>query len=486
MFSILHISDLHRSSEEPVDNNSLLAALLADRDRYAGETPRIPPPSAIVVSGDLIQGARIDAPNWQQSIKDQYAVADDFLTALCARFLDGDRSRMVLVPGNHDVCWNTSRRAMEQVPDTEYPNNLYGALMKSDSVYRWSWSEQSLFRIADMAAYEQRMGYYWDFVESFYMDITLPVPIDRARGFQFFECCDRRIVVSTFDSIAGNDCFGYSGTIPRGAVGRCAMALRDFGHSYDLKIAVWHHSIQGPPTRSDYMDVSQVHEMIGHGFQLGLHGHQHIAGTQTQFVHLDPSRSMAVVSAGSLCAGAGEMPRGVNRQYNIIVIENGFIHARIHVREMAEGEQFTRKRNGAFLQGFVEVSWQPSIDIMGRQRDPQEDNARRATIDAEEALRDGRPDDAVQALSGVDVSSSSYARKLMIDALVLQRDWPRLTVVLQNPSTVEEIITLVSALVEINKFDDAQTRLDAATEVDAATRSALQDKLEAKQMMRQL
>ena len=264
------------------------------------------------------------------------------------------------------------------------------------------------------------------------------------------------------------------------------MALRDFGHSYDLKIAVWHHSIQGPPTRSDYMDVSQVHEMIGHGFQLGLHGHQHIAGTQTQFVHLDQSRSMAVVSAGSLCAGAGEMPRGVNRQYNIIVIENGFIHARIHVREMAEGEQFTRKRNGAFLQGFVEVSWQPSIDIMGRQRDPQEDNARRATIDAEEALRDGRPDDAVQALSGVDVSSSSYARKLMIDALVLQRDWPRLTVVLQNPSTVEEIITLVSALVEINKFDDAQTRLDAATEVDAAMRSALQDKLEAKQMMRQL
>ena len=84
MFSILHISDLHRSSEEPVDNDSLLAALLADRDRYAGETPRIPPPSAIVVSGDLIQGARIDAPNWQQSIKDQYAVADNFLTALCA------------------------------------------------------------------------------------------------------------------------------------------------------------------------------------------------------------------------------------------------------------------------------------------------------------------------------------------------------------------------------------------------------------------
>ena len=60
---------------------------------------------------------------------------------------------------------------------------------------RWSWSEQALFRIADTSVYEQRMGYYWDFVESFYKDVNLPLPLDRARGFQFFEFCDRRIGV---------------------------------------------------------------------------------------------------------------------------------------------------------------------------------------------------------------------------------------------------------------------------------------------------
>lgn len=287
MFSILHISDLHRSREEPVDNNSLLAALLADRDRYAGETPRVPPPEAIIVSGDLIQGAQIGVQNWQQSMKDQYAVADGFLTALCKRFLDGDKSRMVVVPGNHDVCWNTSHVAMERVPAAEYPKDLYGALIEPDSSYRWSWAEQTLYRIADMTAYGQRMGYYWDFVEAFYKDVNLPVPIDRARGFQLFELCNRRILAAAFDSITGNDCFGYSGAIPRGAVGQCAMDLRDAGRSYELKIAVWHHSIQGPPIRSDYMDASQIQEMIGHGFQLGLHGHQHIAATLTQLVHLD-------------------------------------------------------------------------------------------------------------------------------------------------------------------------------------------------------
>ena len=486
MYSILHVSDLHRSKEEPVDNDSLLAALLADCDRYAGETPRIPPPHAIIVSGDIVQGACIDAQNWQQSMTDQYNAADSFLTVLCDRFLDGDRSRMVLVPGNHDICWNTSYLAMERVPDTEYPSNLYEVLVEPESAYRWSWSEQSLFRIVDMTVYKRRTGYYWDFVESFYNGVSLPVSIDRERGFQLFEFCDRRIVVSAFDSITGNDCFNFSGALPRGSVGQCAIALRDSEHSYDLKIAVWHHSIQGPPNRSDYMDASQVQEMIGHGFQLGLHGHQHIAGTQTQFVHLDQSRSMAIVGAGSLCAGTRELPRGVNRQYNLIVIDEDFMSARIHVREMAEGEQFTRKRNGAFSEGFVRVNWQPTTDIMGRPIDAQVENERCAIIKAEEALNDARPYDVVEVLKDVDISSAPHARKLMIEALRIQKNWPKLIAILQNQdNNIEEIVILVSAFVESNSLEDAQTILDAA-EVDRATRGALQNEIEIKRMKRGL
>ena len=287
MFTILHISDLHRSREEPLDNSSLLASLLGDCDRYMGETPRIPPPEAIVVSGDLIQGAQIGAANWPQCIRDQYTVAGEFLTALCERFLEGDKSRMVLVPGNHDVCWNTAYRAMEPVPDAEYPDKLYEALIEPGSIYRWSWKERVLYRISDAAVYQKRLDYYWDFIESFYEDVDLRVQIDRARCFQLFEFCNRRIVIAAFNSIAGNDCFGYSGAIAADAIGQCAIALRDCGHFYDLKIAVWHHSIQGPPVRSDYLNASQVQEMIGHGFQLGLHGHQHVSATLTQSVHLD-------------------------------------------------------------------------------------------------------------------------------------------------------------------------------------------------------
>lgn len=356
MFSILHISDLHRSQDEPMDNKSIVAALVADRDRYVRETPQVPSPQAIVISGDLIAGAPLESDNCKQSIQAQYEVTGSFMDELCDLFLEGDKRRIVLTPGNHDVCWNTSLQAMEEVPKSEYPNDVYTSLIQPGSNYRWSWSSRKLFRISDETKYNQRMDLYWEFVESFYEGVNLSFPIDRSRGFQLFELCDRRILVASFDSIDGNDCFNYAGSVSPGSVGKCAIELRKVPHDYELQVAVWHHSIQGPPLHSDYMDASQVQEMIGHGFQLGLHGHHHLASTSTQYVHLDESRSMAVVGAGSLCAGANQLPRGENRQYNLIVIEDDFVSARIHAREMGEGDQFTQKRNGAFLKGFVDVT----------------------------------------------------------------------------------------------------------------------------------
>ena len=247
MFTILHISDLHRSREEPLNNSSLLASLLDDRDRYVYEMPKILAPEAIVVSGDLIQGAPLGATDWPQCLINQYAVAGEFLNDLCDRFLGGDKSRIVLIPGNHDVCWNTAYKAMETVPDENYPRKLYEELIEPESIYRWSWKERTLFRISHMAVYQQRLDYYWDFVESFYKDANLRVQIDRARHFQLFEFCNRRIVVAAFASIARNDCFNYSGDIAADAIGQCAISLRDCNHSYGASCKTPRDL--GPPVR---------------------------------------------------------------------------------------------------------------------------------------------------------------------------------------------------------------------------------------------
>jgi hypothetical protein len=484
LFTLLHISDLHRSHDEPIDNDSLIAALLADSDRYLGETPIVPPPGAIVVSGDLVQGAAIGASGWQSLVRDQYRVAGEFLNHLSKRFLGGDRSKLIVVPGNHDVSWNTALAAMERVPEHGWPKDLRRALMEPDSTYRWSWNERALYRVRDMELYAARMQFYWDFIESFYSGVTLPLPVDRHRGFQLFELHDRRVVVAAFDSIERNDCFSYAGAIPRGAAARCCLHLRDNPHSYNLRVAVWHHSTQGPPLRDDYMEVGQVREMVGLGFQLGLHGHQHVAETTTQLIYLNEGQSMGIVSAGSLCAGARELPRGVNRQYNLVVLDDELRRARVHVREVVDGEQFSGKRNGAFIEGFSEVSWQTATDIAGRPIDVAEENNRRAVMRAEEALHAGRPQDAVALLQGIKTTFGSHARKVAIQAFQRAVKWNGLIDVIGIPESVEEAVLLVSAFVHCDLLDQAASALEAIDGLDDSTRRALSERITLKRMMR--
>jgi len=484
MFSILHISDLHRSRKEPIANADLIASLVADRDRYLGENPSIPTPEAIVVSGDLIYGASINAPAWRDSIHDQYAVAEEFLVELCGRFLQGDRRRLILTPGNHDVCWNTAYRAMKTVAPQDYPRRLDTVLSEPDSVYRWRWSDRTLFKIEDPTQYRQRLDAYWSFASNFYAGTELPLPLDRNRGFQLFELFDRRVLVASFDSTSNNDCFRSTGALQPGAVGSCATTLRESTHAYELKVGLWHHSIQGPPLRSDYMDASCVQQMAAHGFQLGLHGHQHVAGTVTQFVHLDEPRTMAVVSAGSLCAGSGELPRGVNRQYNVVVIDDGFQGARIHVREMGDGQQFTRRRTGEFrVDGSIRVDWQRPMDSAGRYSSAARQNEDRSIECAEYALKSGNPMDAITALRGIDTTTESYGRNLLVQALFDAEDAEAVRALLRKPLNAREAAMLISALVELHDYDAAQDTLDGTAFLDRGTRVTLQERIDTRRMM---
>jgi len=468
-----------------MDNKSLVAALVADRDRYVVETPRVPPPTAIVISGDLIEGAAIDAENWEETIREQYKVTRAFLNELCTLFLDGDKRRMIVTPGNHDVCWNTSRQAMEIVPKSKYPSDIFASLTQPGSNYRWSWRELTLYRIVNETMYQQRMDLYWDFVESFYQDVDLQFPLERKRGFQLFDLFERRVLIAAFDSIYGNDCYNFAGSVAPGSVGSCAIKLREMAHDYELQIALWHHSIQGPPLHSDYMNSSQIQEMIAHGFQLGLHGHQHFAGTLTQYIHLDESRTMAVVGAGSLCAGVNQLPRGQDRQYNLLVIEDDLIRARVHVREMGDGGQFTRKRSGAFLNGFVEVSWFPQINVMGEKLDTKESNDRRTIDAAEDALRSGKPKEAIELLKATDINSYPHAKRLLLNSLLSEQRWHTIIEVIGTPADIDEAVTLVTALTREGRFDEAQGRLDAEVEIDPGTRQELQERLSTEQLMRQ-
>ncbi len=488
MPTILHISDLHRSSDEPITNATLIAGLLADRDRFVTETPQVPLPDAIVVSGDIIQGTRLGAANWANEITKQYEVAYEFLSTLVDRMVGGDRGRLILVPGNHDVCWNTARSAMRPLAREHEPKNMPTALMEPGGRHRWSWDDRQVYEISDIGLYRTRLDAYWHFAERFYSGVHLAYPFTRGRGFNIFEIGAGQVVVAAFESVHGNDCFSFQGSISESAISQCGLTIRDACKPYLMRLATWHHSIQGPPERTDYMDVQLVHEMIGNGFRLGLHGHQHLAQAGAHYIHLPERQAMAVVSAGSLCAGARELPRGVDRQYNVIAIADDFLSARVHVREMGPGNHFGRSRRGPFfLTGSVDLKWERPADAVGRPVDPLANHTRDELLQAENRFKDGDFAAAEQHLRGLAIPPDSYARALFIQVSRAAKRWDLIISHLKELSNADDLVVVVEALLETRQEDTAATLLSEHAErlgLASHVREDLEGKIEVRQMLR--
>ena len=339
---------------------------MSDMRRYEREEPPIRAPDAIVVSGDIIQGVPLGTAGAAAELAEQYSIASAFLMVLAERFVGGDRSRVVLVPGNHDIDWVMSRDAMSLVPPDQIPEDLPSELHRLETAYRWNWKTRELFQISDPALYEQRMAAYWQFFDEFYQGVHGLLKVTRAQPAHLYSLCDARIGVAAFNSCQGNDCFAFHGSIPRDAVAQAHLDLLDKG-GFELLIAVWHHNVDGPPYRTDYMDIDIVRGMIGRGFRLGLYGHHHRGEAVPLQIHLAGRETMAVISAGSLCAGARELPTGSYRGYNIIEISDNMRQARVHMREMSVANLFCPSRRAAFGGlSWVDLQWEPPCSTLAR------------------------------------------------------------------------------------------------------------------------
>ena len=118
--SIMHISDSHRGKDTLITNSSLLTSLINDKERYTTfEEPLIRAPDIIIVCGDIIRGSEHES-NSKQKIQYQYDEAIGFLTDLANEFIDGNKHRVVLVPGNHDVDWKYSRESMVKIDNSTF------------------------------------------------------------------------------------------------------------------------------------------------------------------------------------------------------------------------------------------------------------------------------------------------------------------------------------------------------------------------------
>lgn len=461
MFSLMHITDLHRAKSDPISNAELVSALVSDRDRYLHEDPPISQPQAIVVSGDVIQGVGLGTVDSSVELRTQYETAYDFLAEITDRFLAGDRTKLVIIPGNHDIDWNRAYSAMEKVHEEDIPHDFPNVLHEPNSRYRWDWKKRQIFIIKNNETYLQRFEEFWKFFEKFYGSFDGMLRVNTWSDANLYSLDEGRIGLAAFNSCSGNDCFAFHGEIPREVVARSHLDLQALG-PWRLRIAVWHHDIEGPPNRYDYMDPEIVRGMIGRGFRLGLYGHQHRPQITPQHAYLPDLETMAITSAGSLCAGARELPTGARRGYSIIEVGDNYDCARVHVREMAFANLFSRANLAAFGgRSYVDLKWTTPADSVGRPEDPV-GRLRAAVLQQAEAalLQQKNPAEALRLLATIDGCSDEFGRRLALSATQALNDPDRIIEFVREPRSIEEVVFVIDAHLAKSQYDAATSFLN--------------------------
>ena len=337
-FSILHISDLHRNPLQWVSNDALLNSLENDFHRYSKEPVPIPKPNLIVVSGDIVKGLEEEDP--LDRIYLQYVEAAKLLSGLANIFLDGDKERIVIAPGNHDVCWYYSRASMKQIQIqdkgvVEEKRRLFKIMLEGDSSIRWSWSDFEFLQIEDQTLYQKAFEPFSSFYTNFY-EGKRSFPLAPADQYDIFDYPDINTTVVSFNSCYNNDHSNTVGRIHYDCISKAIRRLRNPQYFGRLLIGVWHHNVRGSPLEANYMDGRCLKNLIEAGFSLGFHGHQHYTEVVEEYLSCLTGDRNYFISTGTLCGSQYQLPSGKPRQYNIIQVDQVQMKAMVHVREMKE------------------------------------------------------------------------------------------------------------------------------------------------------
>lgn len=437
--------------------------MASDANRW--ETEGIPRPDLVVVSGDVVQGIGLDTDDPDSEIAAQYAEAGDLLCRLADEFVQSDHSRVILVSGNHDVHWGRARSAMTPLPNC--PKGIAREAFRADSKIRWSWAEQQAYRIVDTDRYASRFDDFRQFRTGFYTGIDQNISVDPDTDLVFVEYPSLSLAVVGFASWHGNDCYCHVGDIDPAALAASQQLLSD--SPAQVKVAVWHHSIEGGPRAQDYMDRRVIHRLIDFGANVGLHGHRHYPGAAPYELRLPNRTSMVVVSAGSLSVGDAQLPAGERRQFNIVDIDTEGEAITVHVRAMSDGVFMGSHRDD--FGGHTSIT----LDLPSSRASQLGPSATQLLDEAMTAVSRGRFERALELLPSIDDSSHSYRkRQVTIKSLQGLGRHDELIQLLNPPQNADEAVRVVALLLREKRFEECTVLLEAASDLlDPATHKAL-------------
>ncbi len=451
--SILHISDLHRSKGTEISNIALLSSLLKDRERYTGsENPKIQAPNIIVASGDIIRGSTKQTGS-DEEIKQQYSEAIDFLNELTMNFLGGDKSKIVIIPGNHDIDWKYSKASMEKIDNArivDEKDNLKSEILKEalnqNSLTRWSWRDRSFYSITNPNAYNQRLEAFANFYSAFY-EGKRTYGVDPTNQYDIFDFPEFSLTIVGYNSCFSNDHLRLAGDINPECIAKVNLRLREFHKRGRLILATWHHNTKGLPYDSNYMDSSRLKNFIDTGISIGFHGHQHKTELIHEFSNVVEQRKIIVFSAGTLCGGPNELPVGNNRQYNLIEIESinekANLQVTLHIREKTESSPFD---NPIWTAGRID-SKNVSHYSLEIEKPPVAD-VPFLLVEIEKLIRGNNYPEAKRMLLNLD-TNDDFVRKYLVECVFQTEDFELAMKVFVEPQTSEEMIAVLNASINV-------------------------------------
>jgi Predicted phosphohydrolases len=439
--SILHISDLHKNDTDDFDN--LYQSMVDDCDRYVKQG--ILKPNIIVVSGDLIRGGK------PEEITSQYKEARAFLDNLTTYFLNGDKSRIIIVPGNHDVDWNVTKGLMRPIAnDTEkerkdYKKQLDIFLREKAQKLRWNWEDQRLYSFDDEESYNTRFKSFSDFYNSFYEDREFS--LEPSEQCALFDIPDLNICFVGFNSCYMNDNLNKVGQILPSCVTKAGVRLKEMKNKGRVLVAVWHHNASGRPMVNNYLDNRILNPIIDMGVHIALHGHQHYSGVVEEYHNAFRSGKLLMYSTGSLYGATESLAYGAPRQYNILEMDKvgDKLKLVVHLRGDNNTEEFGIPNWGdGLIKEIGASSWETFVPFPEQPMDEE-----RLSEFIRRGMENGDYSDAI-GLLGENAMEDEASRRMMLDLMMKGRKYSEVIEYIGDPKTDEDAILLIKAAFELN------------------------------------
>jgi len=421
-------------------------------ENSVSEDPPIPTPEIIIVSGDIIQGTGKDAEKPDCVLRDQYDQAELFLGTLADRLLGGNRQRIIIVPGNHDINFPKMFSSLKEIDyaviDEKKRCELASLIWENQSKFRWSWEEFKLYEITCDILYEERLAEFIAFYNRFYGG-TRTYSIDPTQQFDIFDFPEWELAIIGFNSCFLNDPWNRQGTIHPRAFSHACDELRRRQFRGRLRLAVWHHSTKGVPRRDDYMDADFLQQLVNHGFSLGFHGHQHKPEMIDEKFAFGGDRKVHALSAGTLSGGERALAPGATRGYNRVILDTEEWKVELHVRQMTNPDFL----NPIWGKGFL--SNQMSFQCFELQMPRSVDQSAIVSQDlpeAEQLLREKKNEAAAAILEPI-AKYDDMAKRLLLQAFVGENNNKGVIRCFSEPISPEEIIAVCNALWEEDQHD---------------------------------